>query len=320
MKRNLILGLMTLGAASMLCGFDSAETVDGVMQKMQEASAAATGVAMDMVMDVDVDVNIGDGETTSTLAIAMGGDFDLAATTKPFAMSMDGKMTLSALGSGQEMEMKMYGVTNEAGALETYVYVADSATGEAEWVYDVEDSINMNELMESSETLAMDAAALAEWGLVFELAPEAVDVNGTECYEVKTTIDAETINTLLTKTAELAGEDLAGEEELATVLALLDGLKLNLSYCVDTATYLPVSMHMDMNGTDLSTANALVQSMMAMDESTAGTTVEIVLNNVSVDVATAYGEVEAITVPQEALDAVASGEAASVSEIVDEVA
>lgn len=320
MKRNLILALAAVGAASMLCGFDSAETADTVMQKMQEAGAAATGMTLDMVMDVDVDVNIGDGETTSTLGIALGGDFAMEATTAPFAMSMDGTMNFSALGSGQEMAMKMYGVTNEAGALETYVYVADAATGEEEWVYDVEDSINLNELMASSAEMAVDASQLAEWGLVFELAPEAVDVDGTECYKVFTTIDAATFDTILTKSAELTGEDLSEIEELNTALALLDGVKLNLSYCVDTATYLPVSIHMDMNDSDLSSINALVQSLMSMDESTAGTTIEILLNNVAIDVATVYGDIEPITVPQEALDAVASGAAASVSELVDEAA
>ena len=316
MKRNLILGLVTLGAASMLCGFDSAETAESVVEKMQEASMEADGVAMDMTMDVSVDVNVGDGETTSTLAIALGGDFSISTTMDPLAMAMDGNMTFSALGSGQDIVMKMYGVTNEAGEFETYVYSEDSATGEGEWVYDVEAGMDMDELMEASQ--AKDAATLAEWGLTFELAPEAVDVDGTECYELSTVIDSETLSTMLGKVSELAGEDLSANEDVATALALLDGLKMNISYCVDTATYLPVSMHIDFIGSDLATANALVQSIMDSDESTAGTSIEIVLNNVSIDASTAYGDVEAITVPQEALDAVASGEASSVSDLVDE--
>lgn len=315
MKRNLILGLVTLGAASMLCGFDSAETAESVLNKMQEASMDAENVAMDMVMDVKVDVNVGDGETTSTLAVSLGGDFSIAATMDPLAMSMDGSMSFSALGSGQDIAMKMYGVTSEDGAFETYVYTEDSTSGESGWVYDSEDDIDLDALMEASK--AMDASALADWGLAFELAPEAVDVDGTECYELSTVIDSATISTILDKTSELAGEDLSSDDDVATALALLDGLKMNLSYCVDAATYLPVSMHIDFNGTDLSTANALVQSMMDSDSSTAGTSVEIVLNNVSIDVTTSYGTVGEITVPQEAIDAVAAGEADSVSDLVD---
>ena len=33
MKKKLLLGLTVLGAASMLCGFDSAETADSLYQK-----------------------------------------------------------------------------------------------------------------------------------------------------------------------------------------------------------------------------------------------------------------------------------------------
>lgn len=317
MKKNLVLGLATLSAASMLCGFDSAETAESVLNKMQEASQTAEGVDMSMIMDVDVSVNIGDGETTSTLAISMNGDFDIKAAMDPLAMSMEGKMSLSALGQGEDITMKMYGVTNEEDEFETYVYTEDSVSGDSGWVYDSEDlDFDMDELMQISSSI--DAAELAEWGLVFELAPEAVDVDGTECYLLTTTIDSTTIATVLDKASELAEEDLSEDEDVATVLALLDGLKMNFSYSVDTATYLPVAMHIDFNGTDLSTANALVESMLNSDSSTAGTSVEIVLNNVSIDMTTAYGEIEEITVPQEAIDAVENGNAESISDLVDE--
>lgn len=315
MKKNLILGLAALGASSMLCGFDSAETAESILNKMQEASQNATGVDMNMNMDVDVSVNIGDGETTSTLAVAMGGDFAVKAAMDPVAMSMEGKMSVSALGQGEDITMKMYGVTNAEDEFETYVYTEDSTSGESGWVYDSED-LDFDELMQMSSSI--DAAALAEWGFVFELAPEAVDVDGTECYLLTTTIDASTVSTILDKASEMTGENLSEDEDVATVLTLLDGLKMNFTYNVDTATYLPVSMHVDFDGTDLSTANALVQSMLNADSSTAGTSVEIILNNVSIDITTAYGEIGEITVPQEAIDAVANGEAESVSDLVDE--
>ena len=48
MKKKLLVGLFTLTAASMLCGFDSAETVDGVLTKMQEATANAESMSMNM--------------------------------------------------------------------------------------------------------------------------------------------------------------------------------------------------------------------------------------------------------------------------------
>ena len=46
MKKKLLLGLTVLGAASMLCGFDSAETADSLYQKMLDATAVASGASL----------------------------------------------------------------------------------------------------------------------------------------------------------------------------------------------------------------------------------------------------------------------------------
>ena len=53
MKKKLLLGLTVLGAASMLCGFDSAETADSLYQKMLDATTDASGASMSMEMNLD---------------------------------------------------------------------------------------------------------------------------------------------------------------------------------------------------------------------------------------------------------------------------
>lgn len=316
MKKRLVTGLVILGAASMLCGFDSAETAESVMQKMQEASSAAEGTTMDMNMNVDVAVNIGDGQTTSTLPVKVTADYAGTVSMDPLATQMDMNMNLSALGQGQNMKMKLYGVTNENGEFETYVYTEDAATGESGWSYDAAKGLNITELMDMSKSF--DYSTMADWGLTYELAPEAADFNGTECYLLTTTLDASTLSTVLDKVALLSGQDITSDENVAMVLSMLDGLKLNIQYYVDAATYLPVNMHMDMAGSDLTTINAMIQALVAGTDESGSTTTEVVLNDVSIDAATTYGAVAPIEVPQEALDAVASGAAQSLGDLAGE--
>lgn len=317
MKKKLLLGLATLGAASMLCGFDSAETVDTIYEKMTDASASMESMSAVMTMNLDAAVNISDGTTSSSLAVAANGDFNVDYLLNPFSMEMDGSLALSSLGQNQNMSMKAYYVTDESGAMKMYLYTEDSTTGTSEWNVETIDDFNVNELLELSAG-NQDLSQLAEWGLSFTLAPEAADVDGTECYVLSTTMDSSTISTILSKTEELTGEDLTSDSDVALALSFLDGLKINVDYYVDAATYLPVKVHMDMNDSDLSTLNQLLAASLSSGDEESTTTTELVLNDVSLDMTTSYNNVDAISVPEEALAAEAGTVSEEASEIVVE--
>lgn len=315
MKKRFLAVLAVLGTASMLCGFDSAETADSVFSKMQAASVEADSTAVDMDMNVDVAVNIGDGSTTSSIGIVVGGDFSADTTVDPLAVGMEGSIDLSTFGQTQTLTMKMYSVTNEAGELESYIYTEDSSLGEGAWTYDNSGALGLDLDAVMEQVKGLTAQDYAEWGIEYTLAPEAADLDGTECYVLSTVIDAETISTVLDRASALTGEDLAGDEAVAQALAILEGLKIDIDYYVDTATYLPVKMHLDMNDSDFSIISQLVQSLMGSEDDT--TTIDIVINDVSVDAAMSYNTVDAVTVPEDAIAAVEAGEASSVQEIVD---
>lgn len=312
MKKKVLFCLATLGAGSMLFGFDSAETADSIVEKMQTASESAEGATMDMDFNMNIGVNIGDGTTTSTLNVAALGGFDIAVNMDPIAMSMDGSMTISAMGQNEDVSMKMYGVTNEDGQFDTYVYTEDSTTGESGWEHEsAELGIDMEELMKMSSDIDM-----SEYGLNFELAPEAADVDGTECYLLTAVMDSASFQTMLDKTAELTGEDLGSDEDVAMVMSMLDGIQIKFEYYVDAATYLPVKFHMDLNDSDLSAINQYVA--MAMGEMEEGTTVEILLNDVSFDANMAYGAANDITVPEEALAAAEAADAEDAEDVLED--
>lgn len=304
MKKKILFCLAILGAASMLSGFDSAETADSILEKMQTASSSAEGATMDMDFNMNVGINIGDDTTTSTLNIAASGGFDIAMNMDPVAMSMDGSMSLSAMGTNEDVTMKLYGVTTDDGQFDTYVYTEDSASGESGWEHESAVIGNMAELMAESSQVDM-----SEYGLNFELAPEAADADGTECYLLTAVMDSASFQTMLEKSAELTGEDLSSDDDVAMVLSMLDGVKINLEYYVDAATYLPVKFHMDLNDSDLSAINQY--AAMAMGEMEEGTSVTIDLNDVSFDATMAYGAANDITVPEEALAAAEADESGS---------
>lgn len=316
MKKKLVLGLAVLGTASMLCGFDNAQTANDVLQKMQDASKDAAGVTMDMSMNMDAAINVSDGTTTSSIQAKATSDLAIAANMDPLAMKMEGNVALSTFGQNQTIDMKMYGVTNEDGAFDMYVYEKDSTAEEGGWTHTTDSSIDYSQLINLSNTF--NVSDYADWGLNFELAPEAAEVDGKECYLLTAVIDKDALNTMINKTSELSGQDLSTDEDVATALAYLDGISLKLQYYVDTTSYLPVSMHMDLNGSDLTTLNSLIASALASED---GTTAELVLNDASIDVSCVYGDAVDITVPEEALQAEDSESPAdSIEDAVNEIA
>lgn len=215
-------------------------------------------------------------------------------------MKMEGNVEMSFFGQNQTVDLEMYGLTNEDGAFDSYIYTKDSATGEGQWQHTTDSSIDYSQLINLSNSF--NVSDYADWGLTFELAPEAAEVDGKECYLLTAVIDKDALNTLINKSSELTGEDLSSDTDVATALAYLDGISLKLQYYIDTTTYLPVSMHMDLNDSDLTNLNALLAGALA-SSSDDTSTAELVLNDLSFDISCTYGDAVDITVPDEAIQA-----------------
>lgn len=313
MKKKLLSGLVILGAASMLCGFDNAETLDSLSAKMSEANTNIKGATAEASFNLDAALGISDGTTNTSLGIVANGALDYLFSMDPFAMKATIDLTFSALGSGQQVKEELYSVTDENGAMKMYMKVTDPGPGVDQWMVQTVDDLNMKELMETATTQPISFSDMAEWGIAFELAPEAADVDGAECYLISTTIDATSFQTLLQKTEEITGQQITSDPDVSMVFSLLEGLKINLDYYVDAATYLPVKAHIDMNGSDFSLISQMINGILgatASDEAPAST-VDLTVNDLSMDLSMNYGEAQTITVPQEALDAEASGAAQS---------
>lgn len=317
MKKKLLSGLVILGAASMLCGFDSAETLDSLSAKMNEASADIKGATAEATFNLDAAVAISDGTTNASLGVNANGGLNYLFSMDPFAMKADVDLTFSALGSGEQIKEEIYAVTDENGAMKMYMNVTDPGTGVDQWIVQTIEDLNINELIATAGTQTMSFSEMADWGITFALAPEAADVNGTECYLISATIDSASFQTLLQKSEEMTGQDILSDPNVSMVLSLLDGLKINVEYYVDAATYMPIKAHIDMNDSDFSMISQMLNGILgatASDDAPAST-IDLTVNDVSMDLSMNYGEAQTITVPQEALDAEASGTATSAEDL-----
>lgn len=298
MKKRLSAVLIAIGAVSMLCGFDSAETAENIMQKQQEATASASSTDASISLNADIAVDF----AGAPLKAAANGTIDIEILTQEPALKLEGSVDVLSPLLAQEntYDFKLYMTTREHGTPDIYLYYGDSVSGDSVWDHEVGEGINMNDLF--SLTSAVDLDSLSSLGIDFTLSQEAVDVDGTECYELSTVVDSSTFSKVLEKASSLYGQDLSENETVSMAMELLDGLYINISYYIDTASYLPVSMHVDMNDSDLSVLEALassyVTSMMGSEEELS---VSITINDLSVDVATEYNTITEIVIPDEAL-------------------
>lgn len=236
MKKQLLAGLVTLGAVSLLCGFDSAQTVEDISEKMSQAVVDAGSMSSSITANLDAALNLSDGTTTSALDLKASGNVSYDALLDPFSMKMEGSYDFSMLGQGQSQSMQLYVVPDETGAYKSYSYLEDAGTGEGTWYVEETQSVSAQDITALIQSASQNAGQLTDMGLELTLAPEAADVDGTECYLLSTQVDSSSIGSLLEKSAEITGEDLTANQDVAMALSMLDGLNLNIEYYIDTAT------------------------------------------------------------------------------------
>lgn len=300
MKKKLSVILITLGTASMLCGFDSAETAESILLKQQDAIENVSSTDTHMAINADIAIDF----AGASLKATANGGIDVEVLMEEPAMKLEGSIDVLSPLLAQEntYDFKVYMKPKDSGTSDVYVYYANAVTGESNWDHDSDETIEISQLLNTSATADMNG--LSKLGIEFTLAPEAADVDGTECYELSAMIDSTAFSASLDEISELTGEDPFEDENAAMAMEILEGLKINLTYYIDAETFLPIKMHLDLNDSDPSAIEELVTGYVTTAmESEEDLSITILLNDVSVDVETAYDTVTEIAVPDEALAA-----------------
>lgn len=303
MRKKLFTAALLLGMSSMLCGFDQTETVESILQKQQEAAAAVSSTSSVVTVNADLAIDLSGAALKTTASGEI--EFDLIPAGPDFRLEGSIDFLSPLLAQENTYDFRLFLKTDEAGGSDVYVYYANAVTGESYWDHDSSKGVDVGSLMSLSSSI--NSEKLAALGIDFTLAPEAKENDGAECYQLAAVLDSSTFAAVLDKTSELAGQDLSADESFASAMQLLEGLKVNLSYDIDTETFLPETMHLDLNDSDLSVIEELVSSYLtAAMGSEEPLSIKITLNDASLDAVSSYNTVTEIIVPDEALAADAS--------------
>ncbi len=307
MIKKAILGLSVLCCTFLLCGFDSSESADSVMSKSSNAADSATSYAADLTFVCDLDIVLGSSSVTTTINLDIDADYDIEVILDPLAMMVDGSYTFKGLLDGDPEKTTIYTVTNDDGSLGIYTFEEDALSeneGDGTWTYAEDSSVDYNTLI--SQISSMDLGTLDGGDVNFTLSSEPADYNGIECYLLSAQIDAAELEQIIADAGYPSDQELYEGFTLGDLLSALEGLKLNIDYYVDDDSYLPAGIHMDLNASDLSSLNNALQSLIEEFDDDEESSIEVDLNDISLDLPLSFNSVDSISVPQEALDAAAS--------------
>lgn len=264
------------------CGGGSKEvTAEDIVTGAQENMAAAE--SMSGTLELAMEGTISSSGVSLDMTISMLMDLMACQTEEGNIAYIGGDVTFGMLGMKFSMSLECYTV-EEGDVIRTYTCT------DGEWTYeegsrsDLEDN-SFEEMVSSVSIFCSDAD---NW----TLAEELQEVDGVSCYVLTAMISSADMGDF----AELVGSIL--EEEVSDT-----DIELPLTLYVDAENLIPVAAEVDCT---LMAADLLAGSDAAGSEFT---TYTVAIRDLK------YGNVEEITIPEEALEAAASAEtAAAVSE------
>ena len=320
-NRNRLLAAAAAAVSSflLLSGFDSALTVQDVISRGQEAMKDMNSISAQMTGVADVVLDMTAGEESNSIPLKGDMDLQVQMTFEPFAYHVGGTMSgdASALGMAGEMGMDMYMVTAEDGTGTIYVSIS-GIEGEEGWQAIPVSAESMQEMAEmieasrsgdltaASEKLGMDLQALQDQMFEnAELAPEAVSVNGADCYEISIPVTGDMISNIMSQLAASNAELGLDESTISIAQMFLSPLKMDIvqDYAVDT--FRPVYVGYDMAGRDFSMLAQMVGALMftsGEDSTEAAPDISLTVNALNMSGVYNDEPVE-IVVPEEALNA-----------------
>ncbi len=318
MKRKIFLGCTVLCASILLCGFDSSKSASDVLEKSAQSAASAGSVSAEMDLDCDVALALTDGEVSTSFPIKLSLDSEIETILNPFALGMEGDMDMQILTSSSS-KIQLYCVTQGSTTTDLYYSYSDSSD-DPSWTHLSFDGADLTDLLTSLSTA--DFSSLKKIGLDFSLSSDPAQFQGEDCYLISVDsaslpindalsafLSDSAVDSLLSSLSDLLGTDITGDE----LSNMLGDLKINIQYYVDCDSYLPLGLHIDLNDSNLSDLGTMVADVLKdmlssfqSEDVEDNTTVDIEINDLSMDYSLSYDNVDSVTVPDAALQTPAS--------------
>ena len=319
--RNRLLALAAISVSSimLLSGFDSSLTVEDVFSKAQEASAGLKEFSADVKGTADVVLDATMSGATTSLPLTGGMDMHIQYSIQPFEFALTGTYTgdASAMGMSGEIGIEMYMVAEEDGTGKMYTKL--SGLGEEpvwqavaipeDQIAQINDMIGKSlsgDYASVSESTGIDIEALQQQFMGdAQLAPEAVNVNGKDCYEISLQMTGDTIGSMMSQIAEANPEMGMDESTLQIAQMILSMIRFDFVEDLDVETFLPVFASIDLSGSDFSMLGQMVGAMMFSSGSETEETPDVQLTVNALNMTMDYDTETpvSIEVPAEALDA-----------------
>ena len=321
MKKNVLVSaaVLALGAGSMLLtGFDSAATVDEVVEKYTAASNDVNGLSADADVNMKMNLGIASDGANITLDMEFVGDMTVSYIKDPFAVSVDAAFNVTAMGEEMNMNMQMYMVPGDDGSYGSFVYTDEGSGGT--WEYEEISAEQMEELQKMMLEAQLDPG---KFPIEYTLADEPTDVNGSSCYHLFTSITYDTMKPILEEAMSAVPSEELDDDTMAMVESLLSGLVFNLDMDVDAESYLPLKASMNMDGSDFSAfSDTLGYAFADTDEEGNFVVPEVTMNldGTTMDFTYDYTVPAEISVPEDALAAKDQSETSNFLDDVEDIA
>ena len=316
--RNRLLAVTAAAAMSflLLSGFDSALTVEDVNEKTVEAMSSMGGLNADVQGTADVSIDISAGGETQSLAVTGSMDYSVVLIADPFLMAVSGNLTgdASALGMAGSMDIEMYLAGQDDGTGIAYVRMPmgddtgwHAASVTAEDMEKISGSVKSSlsgDSAAAASSLGLDLSAIqAQVNENSELVPEAVNVNGVDCYEIRQTIDGSTLFNIISEVANAMPQAGLDASSLSSFQMLFNGIQIDAVSDVSVESFVPVYAKIDLAGSDFSLIGQMFGAMMFSSDD-ASESPDISVNVNALNVAMNYSDVpDQVEIPAEALAA-----------------
>ena len=277
--RNRFLAVTAAAASSflLLSGFDSALTVQDIQNNVRDAMSSMGGFSADVQAVADLSLDMAVGEQSQSLPVTGNASFTVQFIEEPFAMAVSGSAAAdaSAMGFAANQDLDVYMIAQDDGT--GIVYVRMPQGGDDGWHAAAVTTEYMDQIignvkgMLSGDMSSVNAqmgsnidlnALMEKYKGDMVLAPEAVNVNGTDCYEITQSFDGDTLFSLITDVAGAVPTAGMDASSLSAFQMFFSGIRLDTVTDVAVDTFKPVYAGMDLGGSDFSMLGQMVGSMM----------------------------------------------------------
>lgn len=231
--RHMILGvvLFSLCLAAVGCGKEM--TAEELVKKMEQASKGKTITATDMLLDMDASCAMNVFGSEMDMELAMGIDAKMQVNPEPYQSYTTGTISMTMMEESFETPIESY-ITLEDDHVVVYTYVDMND----EWSFEESEMTaeDYQKYLLSAENLNVQAAQVS-------LEKNTKKINDREVYVLQVLYTGEQLQSII---GQFGGSGVVGTETMDISGVSLEGITFPATCYVDTQTFLPIQLEMDL--------------------------------------------------------------------------